>query len=259
MPAGDPAEIPMRKVLGFVLVGFMAACSGASSTDDANSAADPIQGGTVDSADPAVGLVWFQGGGFCTGSLITPSVVLTAAHCVQDPIDGFYTGKGSATSNIGTTPVAGMTKHAVDKQAAHPSYNAGGGCPNTTMDLGLIHLAAPLAGVTPLKIATTAPKNGVTCQAIGYGDHTANGTDTFEQKRKGTEIIQSSAATSIQVKFGTAIADHGDSGGPLLCGTVIAGATSCHTDGNFPQHKIEFYARVDAAKDWVTQQIAAWH
>ena len=248
----------MRKWLGFVFVGLVAACGGAPSENAANSE-DEIQGGATDKGDPAVGLVWFQGGGFCTGTLIAPSVVLTAGHCVQDPIDGFYTGSGKSTTQIGQDPVAGLTKHSVDKMIAHPSYSATGGCPNTTFDLGLIHLAQPITNTQPLKYASAPPADGTTCQAIGYGTHTGtDGKDYFEKKRHGTEVVQTHVQTSVTVKFGTAIADHGDSGGPLVCGNVISGATSCHTDGDFPQHQIEYYARVDGAKSWIDQQLAAW-
>jgi Trypsin len=248
----------LASTLALAVFGSFLACSAGTGERD-DSSADPIQGGTADSGHPGVGLVWFQGGGFCTGTLVTPSVVLTAGHCVQDPIDGFYTGAGSPTTQIGANPVDGMTKHAVDKMIAHPSYSASGGCPNTTFDIGLIHLAAPLTGVATTPYAKNgAPATGTTCTAVGYGTHTENGQDQFEQKRTGTEIMQDVQATSVMVKLGTALADHGDSGGPLICNGVIAGATSCHTDGDWPAHQLEHYARIDAASAWIDQQIQAW-
>jgi secreted trypsin-like serine protease len=236
------------------------ACGGAPSEDTTTSSTDQsIQGGTADSGDPAVGLIWFQGGGFCTGTLISPTVVLTAGHCVQDPIDGFYTGSGKATANIGANPVSGMTKHAVSGMEGHPTYQAGG-CPNPTLDLGLIHLAQPITNITPVKITSGAalPAAGATCTAIGFGTHTQSGRDTFEKKRSGTETYETSTTTAVEVTMGTALADHGDSGGPLVCGGVIIGATSCHNDGDYPQHKQEYYARVDKGLAWVQQKLTAW-
>jgi len=215
-------------------------------------------------AGRGIGFVWYdwgdQGYGFCTATLITETVVLTAAHCIQGPIAGFYTGTGEP-SDLDPTPVAGMVKHEVTAWATHPAYDWKGGCPNTTPDVALVRLAAPLAGIAPLPITTTSqmPAAGTACTAIGFGTHTENGTDTYEQKRSGTVGFVDSTSTAAQVTFVTAIADAGDSGGPLICNGAIIGATSCHSDGDFPQHKNEYYARVDAANEWIATQIAAWH
>jgi hypothetical protein len=100
---------------------------------------------------------------------------------------------------------------------------------------------------------------GTVCDAVGFGIHNESTNETAGQKRTGTERVTGSATASIEVGMGTGIADSGDSGGPLLCGGVIAGATSCHLDGSFPDHQVEHYASVALAAPWIEQQITAWH
>src|SRR3954471_11310247 len=104
-----------------VVVFSLVACSSAEQSSPDESTSSELQGGTKDTGDPAVGMIWYEGGGFCTGTLIAPTVVLTAGHCVQDPIVGFYTGTGTATKNMAENPARGFTKHAVIGSMAHPT------------------------------------------------------------------------------------------------------------------------------------------
>jgi hypothetical protein len=248
----------MKRTLAALIALSLPAC--APAPQQTSTADDPIQGGRSDSGDPAVGLLWFQGGGFCTGTLIAPDVVLTAAHCVQDPLEGFYTGSGHPSDGTSADPPRGMKRHPVADQVNHPSFQPGQ-CPNTTFDIGLVLLGVSEQSITPLAYNHgKAPAVNKRCRAVGFGAHdSASGVETFEAKRAAFEDVLSVSHAFIQVGADTGIADHGDSGGPLICGTTIAGATSCHTDGNFPDHSVEFYARIDDAVDFIDQQINTWH
>ena len=80
-----------RVIAGAHVCLVLAACSRDSPVAEATrSVAQPMSGGQVDSADQAVGLLFSHTGTHvnesCTGSLIAPSVILTAGHCFDTNI-----------------------------------------------------------------------------------------------------------------------------------------------------------------------------
>ena len=253
----------MRKAV--LVMSLMCGC-GARGLDGGGAAGDPaatasdeaIQGGAADSGDPAVGLVWIRGGGFCTGTLIAADVVLTAGHCVEEAVDAFYTGAGQATPAVGPVPVAGMERHAVIDQMAYPNYQPQNRCPNPTYDEALLRLARPIAGVAPLPLSTRPPRAGAKCRAVGYGVHGSGSAVSVERKRAASEVVAGVEWSAIHVERGSGIVDHGDSGGPLLCGKAIAGTTSCGNGAADPAHTDAWYGRVDELAGWVEGTIAAW-
>jgi hypothetical protein len=246
----------MRETI--ILFCLMAGCGGQAADGGVDTAGQSIEGGRRDARDPAVGLVWLAGGGFCSGSLVAPNAVLTAGHCVASPIESFATGAGQATSEVGPEPVGKLVAHAVIDQVAHPSYSPRGGCPNRTFDVGLVRLARPISSIQPLALGAEAPRLRADCRAVGYGMHHQGAQVTVEQKRLATEAVEAIDPTALLVKAKTGIVDHGDSGGPLLCGGRIVGTTSCGTDGAYPDHHEAYYARTDNVRDWVARTIAAW-
>jgi hypothetical protein len=235
-----------------------AGCGVAGDEDPVASEAAAIQGGKKDAGDHAVGLVWLRGGGFCSGTLVAPDVVLTAGHCVEEPVAAFYTGAGDGAAEVGRLPAGGFVEHRVIAQVAHPSYRSLDQCPNPTFDVGLLRLAAPVHGAKPLALAAQPPPKGATCRAVGYGVHNQGDKEIVEQRRSATEEVLAVERAAVHLRWKSGVADHGDSGGPLLCGGHIVGVTSCGTDGAYPDHREVYDARVDRIADWIQQTAAAW-
>jgi hypothetical protein len=239
-----------------VVASLLAACSGPDRAGTPGVEEAPIEGGEVDTNDPAIGVLVYSDGNYCTGSLIAPDVVLTAGHCVDQALEGFYTQGG--TSKL----LPGMTKHAIATKVAHPSYQAFGGCPNTTPDVALVRLSKPASGIVPLAYARSGfklPASGTTTSAIGYGEHhdDAGNVEIGIVKRRATERFLEAQRFSVHVSRESGIVDHGDSGGPLLFGKSIMGTASCITD-DFPVDYSAFYGRVDAAATWIDATLKSW-
>lgn len=204
-----------------------------------------IVGGVIEGRFPAVGALVIEGEWFCSGTVIAPRLVLTAAHCLEglspeDPVEFFVGPDANRLSSGRTIPAA--SAH------AHPDYLV-----DDRYDIGVLVLARD-AGVTPIP-ARFAPLTdavlGKTALFVGYGVTSATG----DGGEKRSVEIPINVLDDFFVGYDQVVGKNtcsGDSGGPALMdlghGLEVVGVTSygdaeCAFDG--------YNTRTDVFASWI--------
>jgi hypothetical protein len=240
----------MRSIRRTIVFGlFIAAYGCADATPPINEDDANIVGGETDTGDPSVVAVYAQqpgsdAGFLCTGSVIAPTVVLTAAHCVSAAETGTgatFTVLTSANINRG-----GGQQLAVREVHANPlwsAHNLEGG-----HDQGIVILGEPtsLPALPFNRQALAKTTVGQPLRLVGYGLNDGTRQTGAGVKRQVVTALRSVAPMLIGVgdaRHGTC---NGDSGGPAFMKIdgleTIVGVTSY---GNEDCSDGGFDARVD--------------
>jgi hypothetical protein len=227
--------------------------------------------------DPAT-VPWFVSVSGCGGTLVTPTRVLTAAHCVRD----------HTPADLGAVTIAGQ-RRTYTRFAMHPNWRHANGNSNHLDDVAIVELSAPATGVPTVQLGSsvepeeawilgrgrayapglghtedqtldaslrTAPLRSMTdaeCAGLFKGWPTAAG-ERFD-KRMRCSIDADGKAPLYSGCFG-------DSGGPLWTGTPDApiqlGVVSWGGDRCGADHLPSVFADVARYRDFILAPNPTW-
>ena len=234
--------------------------------------------------------VEFRDGSYCTGSLIAPTWVLTAAHCVADA-----NGTPLSASDIGAIEI-GYPDHyerntSIKRVIAHPRFTSNEGYAPFVNDDALIELGHPFSNprAEPVRVlnreeeARYAP-SGTVASLLGWGGRSDAlqevelplylGTDCHaifdpSLSRWGVELTKElmhggTICTGIPGDLSKGV-ESGDSGGPLIVplrqtafGEPVWGLVGAHSHSIANRERepyVTISTRLSTVHDWIESQI----
>lgn len=142
---------------------------------------------------------------FCTGSLIAPDVVLTAAHCLYDAGSGARISDADIIFYAGYRNGRAAAERRVKNSVVHPdyAYDTTLNAKRVSSDLALIRLAQPIrqSNVTPFGTDSLS-RRGAEVAAVSYGRNRAEAPSLQQgchllDTQEGVQIL------SCDVNFGS--------------------------------------------------------
>ncbi|HTI33992.1 MAG TPA: serine protease [Miltoncostaea sp.] len=165
-------------------------------------------------------------GQFCAGTLIAPTVVLTAAHCVTDAT-GAVMRPADVEALAGTQDLtAGGERIAVTAVRPHPAFHADG----DPYDAALLFLARPSAA-PPMPYARSGHDGGDAERpgAIAGWGETSEGSGDYP-----TALAQASVTIFPADRCESALGSTFTRGATLCAGAMAGGVDSCSGDSGGP-------------------------
>lgn len=203
---------------------LVAAPASAITNGTADGNAHPNVGGLVNDEQYSDG-TWI----YCSGTLISPTIFLTAAHCAEDG--------ASVRVTFDTAYVDGDKTYSGTFEA-DPAYNQ---AQSDTHDIAVVVLDKAVKGIAPAKLPTAGSLSNLSGStkfvSVGYGAYEVTNEPGGHRylyndvRMKATGTLNSTNATWLRISMNASKGDggtcYGDSGGPNFLGTtnVIASIT----------------------------------
>ncbi len=240
--------------LAFLAILGIAGCLNAE--EEIGTQREPLIFGDVDDGHPSAVALSRSGNAFCTGTLVSPSVVVTAAHCVD-----MLVGDPEVTIFFGTDIENTGKRIAVKDTVAHPMWtgNLSGG-----HDVGMLLMDNTVKDIEaiPLSHFDMSEQIGTEIERVGFGIYDASTRAQDGKKRAGTTVVTSVPSGDDTFIAGDAelITCSGDSGGPAYMTiegvTYLAGVHSFGIEGCTSPHngdtRVELYAE-DFIQPWIQE------